>query len=276
MTPTVSATIRDLVLGIYPYRFSAPVTGLEFTARQSQSQNASGGFTFDGPGIADPAVLTLPLFAFGETPAEAIDLMDAVAAVWAPSDTDLELTLDLAGSVRVFYGRPAGFTPSYANVLQHSFGEILATFARSDPLWYSASVTTTPPLIIGVATGGMPTPMPTPMVTAASGTIGETVVDNTGSAPAHWTAQITATSTLATPRLFINGRMIQLNGVLETGETVELDSRDESASIGGAPRAWIDHTSTSSWQLPPGPSAVKVTAVSGDGYLVLTFRAAHY
>lgn len=107
---------------------------------------------------------------------------------------------------------------------------------------------------------------------AASG--GTMTATNEGEFPAPWTA--TLTGPLTNPRLELagSGEYLRLDATIASGETVELDSIDESILLGGtvARDNWL-RTGSSWFELAAGVNQLRFSAQAGTGSIAVTFRS---
>lgn len=197
-------------------------------------------------------------------------------AAFAPHTANglLELTVDLPSGAVVVRGRPT--PPQIVPDANHfGYGVARAVFEMCDPLLYAAGMSSVT-VSVGGTGGGVTSPIVSPVVSTSSGTSGDAAVTNSGTAPAHWVASLTGGTTgVDTPRLILEGQLIQIDGTIPAGSVLTIDSRDRSVLLDGQPRAWAAFRSAW-WLIPPGQSTFSYRAVSGDGSATLTWRDASF
>ena len=270
---TSSATLRDVTVGEgtdYPFMSPPGLPGVR--ARQSTVPRLSGGISFTGADVGDGGTLPLEVFVDGATSAAVMSLIDEVVAAWSPSDIVEELELVLAGQTRVYRGRPAGAVPDLQWLLEGHLAAVKLDFTVSDYRWYSATPKSVQVTVASMS-GGMDTPMVTPMVTTGSGSTGDVPVTNNGTAPAPWTAFLAGP--LTTPRLILGGKVLTVGGTIAAGSTAVLDSREGSLLVNGAPQPWVT-VDSEWWDIPPGQSTLSFRAAAGTGSVLVSWPDASY
>jgi len=87
-------------------------------------------------------VLRIPMQVLGDTGADVDTNLAALKAAWRRSDTDLALSLRLAGTTTLTYwGRPRGLDDSRLGKVEAGTALVTATFDCLDPLAYGDTVT---------------------------------------------------------------------------------------------------------------------------------------
>ena len=87
-------------------------------------------------------VLRIPMQVLGDTGADVDTNLAALKAAWRRSDTDLALSLRLAGTTTLTYwGRPRGIDDSRLGKVEAGTALVTATFDCLDPLAYGDTVT---------------------------------------------------------------------------------------------------------------------------------------
>jgi hypothetical protein len=224
-----------------------------------------------GPDYAGSNTLTFPLI-YDTDPGSASDVELAafrLLEAFAEEQTNelVELTLVMASGTYVIRGRPMApaldLKQGYA-----SFGRALVSFETIDPRWYSSTVKTAT-TGLPTLTGGLTTPIVTPIVTTGGGASGDIILENNGRKPAPWTATIIGPVT--NPRLMLNGETVELNGGIGAGSTLTIDSDTGAIKLNGFTRPWLTFTSTW-WEIPPGLSQFSFRASSGTGTVRLAWR----
>lgn len=275
---TNTATLRGVTVGegtVYPFMSPPRLPGI--TARQGTVPLIRGGSAFTGGDVGEAGTLGLEVFVNGATSAAVMPLLDTLSAAWSPSGVNVveEATLVLGDQTRVYRGRPTAAVPDLTWLIEGHLSAARLAFLVSDYRWYSATVKSVM-TAVGASTGGMVTPMVTPMVTTGSGSSGRAAVTNGGTAPADWVAVVTGgTAGTETPRLILEGQMVEIGGTVPAGSVLLVDSRDQYVSLDGAPRPWATPGSVW-WKIPPGQSTFQFGAVSGDGTATLSWRDASF
>ena len=87
-------------------------------------------------------VLRIPMQVLGDTGADVDTNLAALKAAWRRSDSDLALSLRLAGATTyTYFGRPRGLDDSRLGKVEAGAALVTATFDCLDPLAYGATVT---------------------------------------------------------------------------------------------------------------------------------------
>lgn len=276
---TYNATLRDYTIGEAEEWYWAAYGGALVTSNGYRGRRvdylARHGVAVDGGDWARSSLIEIDLLHTSNDPATVEQAAARLREACAPQ-TDgslVDLTVDLPSGVFVVYGRPL---PPEVSTASHDLGQGRARFAfeMTDPLRYGAIGKSASVTVAASASGGMDTPMDTPMVTAAgSGGTGDVTVTNDGSADAPWKAFLTGP--LTTPRLILGGKTITLDGAIATGSTALVDSRDGSVLVDGAPQPWVTVDSTW-WEIPPGSSTFSFRAAAGTGTALLAWRDASF
>jgi hypothetical protein len=254
-----------------PYVLTA-LTGVgQTTRRAGRVPNARGGNYAGGVDVSEAREIVAEISISDTDPATAEAYADELVAAWAPAATDLELTVTAASGPRLYRGRPASVdideTLLYAGVIRAR-----CIFEALDPLWYSGvekSVT----VATLVETGGVVTPLVTPLVTTSSGSTGDASVVNEGTTSARWTVRLVGP--LTQPRLILNGVTILIDGEVPAGETALVDSATRTVTMTSQVRHWVSYVSTW-WDIPPGTSTFSLRATAGTGTATLVWRDANY
>lgn len=267
-----TVTLKGLTIGENAfYELTKAPTGFGVAARTSRIERLGGGTVPVGADTPESIDMTFEVAILGVTAQNLVDLVDALVTAWAPSSTTDELTMALAATQRRRRGRSLGVDVDYEWIKAGSMANARCVFNATDPFWYGSTFSVS--TVVGVITGGLVSPVVSPIVTTGSGTLGDAPVYNAGSAPAPWTATITGPVT--TPRLIMNGLTVQIDGDLPAGAIATVDSRTRSVVVDGAMRPWVSYASTW-WTIPPGASTFSFRAVAGTGSATLTWSDTYY
>lgn len=228
--------------------------------------NTPNGGDFGGAGL-----LSWPVEHSSGNAAEAEAAGFRLRAAFAPqTDGELvEMSVVLFSGTYIVRGRP--LRPEVVTT-EFGTGSGLVQFETCDPLLY-ASTTNSVTVSVAASSGGMVTPMATPMVTTGSGSSGDASVMNDGTAPAPWEAVLFGP--LTSPRLILNGKTVLINGDIGAGSMAVVDSRTGSVLVDGVPRPWVS-VSSDWWEIPPGASTFSFRASAGTGTASLYWRDASY
>lgn len=274
---TYKVTIRDYAVGDdeewYWYRDG----GAQFVQSGYRAQRVAPidrhGVVPVGGDYQSAIDLEIELFHASGSTSEVENAATRLRGAFAPETGDglVELTLELPSGEFMLRGRPRP-PEIIAAGNDHGYGAARLVFELLDPLRYSSTAKSAA-TSVAASTGGMVTPMDTPMVTTGSGSSGDVTVTNDGTAPAPWQAFLTGP--LTTPRLILGGETITVDGEIASGSTAILDSRDGSLLIDGAPYPWVTVDSVW-WEIPPGSSTFSFRAAGGTGTALLTWRDASF
>lgn len=257
------------------YEFAAAPTGLGVTEVRSGDINLprQDGI-LAGDDYLGGRTFVFDLNILGDDDIDAEALAQDLAAAFAPSRTDLDLTFTLSDTEYVAVGRPRGADVKVDNIIQ-GHGRARCVFRCTDPRLFGAEVSTAISLPAG--TDGLLFPAEAPFVFGALSSPGEAILNNAGRYETDWTA--TFTGPLTSPRIehVELGRTLAFTGLtINTGETLELDSRAKSALLNGTASRYSSLSSTSRWwTLPVGNSTIRFRAASGSGTLEVRHRPAY-
>jgi hypothetical protein len=236
-------------------------------SRQNTVQLADGGVAFVGRDVGEAGSISFECHILGASTDDCVDLVDDIMAAFGPASDNRELTLTMGTRSKVYRGRPLSCVP----VLDGSqYGAARCSFTVADPRWFGSL---TKSVTIGVASlsGGMTTPLTTPLITTGSGSSGDAVVTNAGTAPAPWTAYVSGPVT--NPRLILGGNTIELLGVVPAGSTLVVDSYEGTIRLDGASRPWATFESVW-WEIPAGTWTFSFRATAGTGSATLIWHDA--
>jgi hypothetical protein len=235
-------------------------------SRQNTVHLPDGGVAFVGRDVGEAGSISFECHIIGSSTDDCVDLTDDIMAAFGPASDTRELTLTMGTRSKVFRGRPLSCVP----VLDGSdTGSARCSFTVAEPRWFSG---VTKSVTVGVASlsGGFTTPFTTPFVTTGSGSSGDVMVTNAGTAPAPWSAYITD---VTNPRLILGGNTIELIGVVPAGSVLVVDSYEGTIRLDGASRPWATFESVW-WEIPPGASTFSFRAAAGTGTATLAWQDA--
>jgi hypothetical protein len=266
-----AVTLNGVTAGQAEPMFLQSLSGLGQTARTGRTPLVTGGRAATGGDVSEGRDIVCEIGISADDPVDVEGYIDELVAAWAPSATDTELTVQLARGARLYPGRPTGIDVD-PGMLPNGAAVARCTFEAFDARWYSStpkSVT----VLFGGTSGGLDTPFVTPFVFAGSGSTGDALVVNDGTAPSEWSATISGPVT--SPRLILGGKTVQLDADIAEGTVVTVDSRTGSVVVSGAARPWVALSSVW-WQIPPGSSTFSARATAGTGSASLTWRDGSY
>lgn len=239
-------------------------------ARSSTSPLIAGGSRFTGNNVGDGGQVAFEIHILGSTTDNCADLDEAWSGSWDIESNELdELVVTIGSQVRCYRGRPASYTPILDGT---NTGAGRCTFTAIDPFWLAPTTSTTGPVIAGATTGGLDTPVVTPIVTAASGATGDATIVSYGTRPAPWYVDIVGPVT--NPRLILGGRSINIIGDVPSGSVLHVDSETQLMELNGQMRPW-DSTTSEWWDVPVGVSTFSFRADLGAGTAQLSWRDAY-
>lgn len=130
-----TATLRGVAVGDgTDYPITQPgITGLGIPATRTSDQ-PRGHLSGDvgGDDVLDKRVLTIPVGIDKDTAEAAWTAIGVLKTAWAPSYSDIALTLSMAGVTVTYYGRPRGFDLQ-APFLGQGWADVLLTFEALRP-----------------------------------------------------------------------------------------------------------------------------------------------
>ena len=275
-----SATLRGLVIGDgSPYKFDREPEGLG-VGRYSTARIER--LWTDGTFVAGADRLTAREVTFsveawdgrdfaGGGSAGVETLLQALQAAWAPVRVGtIPLTLNLAGTDRVLFGRPIAVDVD-AEGLLYGFARVRLVFEATDPRLFSEVQSS---VVLGLAVGGgMTFPLTFPL-TFGAGSDSDAAAVNAGTFETTWTATITGPVT--TPRITLasTGQFVELDGTVPAGSSLVVSQADGSVLLDGSPRqSWVTLPSRF-FTLPPGSNTIRFRAASGTGSCTFSWRSA--
>lgn len=211
------------------------------------------------------------LQAQGELPVVEQALTELTAA-FAPRTSDVWLDLRITGTPAEYslLGRPRGCEWLLSKRFTHHLGDARATFVATDPVKYGPEQSVS--ITLGGGGAGLVYPVVYPVVYGGSSLSGIGSAPNDGDTPVDWSA--TVNGPLLNPRLehIETGRFVRAEVSLLAGESLVFDSRNAALLFDGSPRpGW--QTAGSSWfRLQPGGNSLRLTADSGSGDALVTWR----
>lgn len=259
------------------------ITGLEDlpTIRTGDQPRAYAHGEMPGLDLAAGRTILVPLEVFDSGAGDFAANVERLKAITAPLAVEQPLTFTLPGrAARTVSCRPR--RRSLPVNLDYSFryGHAVIEFHATDPRIYDASFTSSSLSLPSAATG-LTFPATAPFVFGSAGTGGSATFTNSGNCPAPWIAQILGPVTNPVVTLAATGQAVAINGTVNAGETLTIDSLSHTVLLGGtASRAsWVAST-TVWWELPaatqagPTTSTVQFGATSGTGTCTFSTRSA--
>src|SRR5574342_201984 len=194
--------VRSLVLGpgtSYPLAEAFNPFGREVRADHTGARpwrsGSWSGLEVDAEAVIPIRVVVNP----AGSPAAYVSLHQALAAAFAPSDSDLDLTFAIGGVEYLLRGRPRVVDPQPRKLTGGRCWYRLA-FVALEPLIYSAALHTAN-LVLPVTSGGLTFPLQLPFAINATVTAGTAVVVNAGTATANLLARVNGP--VSQPRLSV-------------------------------------------------------------------------
>lgn len=199
--------------------------------------------------------------------------LTALSAAFAPGSQDVWLGLRVSGVPAEYslLGRPRGCAWALSKRFTHGLGDARCKFVAVDPVKYGAEETAT--ITLGGGGGGLVYPVTYPVVYGGSSTSGVGSAVNAGLVAVEWSAVLSGP--LLNPRLehIESGRFVRVSAGIAVGESVTLDSRSAAILLGGTvPRPSWQAAGSSWFQLQPGGNSLRLTADTGAGNAVVSWR----
>ncbi len=174
-----------------------------------------------------------------------------------------------AGRTRVVYGRPRKYAPGASRLTRKGHTPVLAEFIISDGRFYGPPAATRTIISAAAPTGGLKTPLRTPLTTVQFASSASTLVV-TGHA-LTWPI-ITIRGPISQPRVVISGQFeFGLDLRIRDGEAVTIDPRPWARTMvmtgGGSVSGFVSRRSPrlSDMLLTPGAYDVKLVGVDATG-----------
>lgn len=153
-----------------------------------------------------------------------------------------------------------------------------AQLVAPDPRAYSQAVYTADSAPMGDTGGGFTYPSTYP-ASFTPGSSGQLAVDNAGSVPTPPVFTIHGEVVDPTIKLLPDGPSLVLNGTVARGSTLALDAEARTVTLNGAANrlSMLDFAASRWFDLPRGPSSVRLLAASADAdaYLSVSYRHAY-
>lgn len=265
---TWQMSLRGLVMGRDTrYRFATSPEGLGLPALRT---NDLAWLAEDGAyGAGDwmqPRLVRARLWVDGGTAAASEDLARTLVAAWAPSRTDLNLTVRVAATQDyLLRGRPRRCEVDLST-LKYGHASASVEFAALDPYLYDPDpVSGVIPLGSGASTLGVTPNLTFNLVFQPAGTTGPGVayLGNLGTASTSPT--VTITGPVISPRVEnrTTGETFTLNATLVSGDTAIVDMAARTIKINGTSR--LDALALGASWVTLQPGANEVAYRSSDG-----------
>lgn len=185
-----------------------------------------------------------------------------------PND-ELEFSYQMPSNIRRFIKcRPIDLEiPLDIGFSNHKYPHVTVRFECSDPRHYDIE-TSTEIATLPSPGGGLDFPLTFPL-NFGVGTTNIIQLVNNGDAPAHWTAEITGP--VINPKIEAtsaeDNNVLQLkfnNLSISLGETLILNSRDRSITLGGQSRRSFLSSDSRWWTIPEYPDYLTISYTSDD------------
>ena len=257
------------------------ITGLEELPpiRSGDQARAYAHGEMPGLDLAAGRTILVPLNVFDSGAGDFAVNVEKLKTITAPLTVEQPLAFTLPGrNPRTLNCRPR--RRSLPVDLQYSFryGRAVIEFHATDPRIYDATFTSSTLALPSAATG-LTFPATAPFVFGSTGTGGTATFANAGNCPAPWIAQIIGPVTNPVVTLAATGQAVVINGTVNAGETLTIDSLSRTVLLGTASRAsWVGST-TVWWELPaatiagPTTSTAQFGAASGTGTCTFSTRS---
>lgn len=273
-----TATLRGLTFGAgTSYRWATMPTGVlgipEIRVGDVPLPRADG--ILAGDDRLGARTMTFDVHILGTSQTDAETKAGLLAQAFAPSGADVALDARLTGTPSEwrFWGRPRGCDIGLDVKFRSGVLRARCTFVATDPRRFGAEVSSS--LVIPAGTAGLTFPAVAPFV-FGSDPGADVAISNVGTVPTDWVAVISGP--VISPRIehVEQGRSLEFDLTVASGETLVLDSRTKSALLNGTASRYSSLTTASRWfQIPAGASTMRMRAASGSGSTLLTFRPAY-
>jgi hypothetical protein len=229
--------LRNLVMGPdTQYRFPR---GQHFNplvrsvrADQSDKRPWRDG-SWSGIELADEAIIPMRVVTLGQSAAEFMALHQAMAAAFAPSSVDLDLTFMIGGVEYLMRGRPRLLQPDSRSQAGHGYYN--AAFVGLDPLIYSSTLHTAG-LVLPSFTGGLTVAVIAPISVTATVVSGVGAITNAGTAYSPLTIRIDGPC--QEPRIAVTDpfsvtNVLRLALTLDAGQWLDIDTLAHTVYLNG-------------------------------------------
>lgn len=128
------AQLGSLVVGAGTvYVLDGPITGLGVPAPRTSDLDLPTGGTYGGRDLPTLRTIGIPVSILRDSPAAAMESVEALNAAWAPTSTDTTLDICLPGTGTIRYtGRPRGAALDLAD-LHCGSAQVRLVFDALDP-----------------------------------------------------------------------------------------------------------------------------------------------
>lgn len=131
-----SVTLRGVTIQTTTaYEFEAGgITGLgNPSVRTADQERGQLHGDVGGDDVFEKRVITIPALVLGDTPEDCMTKLTALKVAWAPSYTDIPLTVSVAGASLTFNGRPRGCDADLSFLGTGSVARVFLTFEALVP-----------------------------------------------------------------------------------------------------------------------------------------------
>lgn len=228
----------------------------------------------------DEMILTWTMHVAGDNVDDALALLQQIGAAWAPltDGGNVELAMRFGTDTYLAIGQP-GRTSTDITAIDSAIPDVTVEWCATDPRLFSAGADVIWPAALLVTSGGLSFPHGFPHGFGAA--YGRVDTAHAGNVPTPWKATIVpgASTAYTDPSLTLlsTGERLEIDLVLDPGDTLELDSRERTVLLNGvADRSYaISRPNGDHWfEIPPADDTV-VLGGSGDGGVLFSYRAAY-
>lgn len=212
--------------------------------------------------------------------------LDDLEAAWyntldatEPGD-HVELRYQYRGRTRLVYGRPRRFHRPKDNLLLQGLGVATIDFQRADPLHYGADEQQMVMGIVPSTSGGLISPLISPLISAEPAVARQGFVTVEGNAPTY--PIITVFGPVSNPKVFaVDGSWeVKVIANIPAGQHVTVDARPwrMTAKLGGASVSLSRSTRLSDVRMEPGTHEIGFvgTDMTGSSTATVSWRPAWY
>ena len=228
------AQLRGLVVGAgTDYRFVTHFNPFVRTNVAGQSgRRVWRDGSWSGVELAAEAVVPMRIVTLGWDAPGFVALHQALAAAFAPSNQDLDLTFAIGGVEYVMRGRPRLVEPEPRRIGGHCYYN--AAFVALDPLIYSSTLHTTN-LVLPLVSGGLTLPVTVPFTIGATSVSGRATISNSGKATTGLVVRVDGP--VSQPRITLTtggvSEILRFGFDLTTGQWIDVDTVARTVYING-------------------------------------------
>jgi len=190
------------------------------------------------------------------------ELQEAFAVVEDPAEVEPFVWQHPGRGKMRLYCRPVDRTTPTDRAFSFRYGVVSVRLEATDVYIYSNTEKSSGGISPGATTGGLTFPLTFPLVFGSGGSGGSASVQNSGTAPAPWTAFITGETPNPKITHLESGRFLELTGLtVSAGDTLEFDSKSRTILYNGTASRRGFLTAASSWfWLQPGSNTIQFSS----------------